>query len=373
MANSLLTSLLGMLDKRSVGGIAGALGESEQSVSRGMQSSIAAVLGGLASKAEDPGTLRTMLDLAPNASGGSTLSQLASGFSDANSPLISGGKRVLSGLFGTSESAVTSAISRDSGLRSGVTSTLMAVAAPIVMSFLGKRVRDEGMSMSGLGNLLQQESGTIRSALPAGLSDLFWPRASVAATASPVVAQAVERERSSFSWLPILALVLLAPFLFWLFSHTRKPTITQQITPAPIAPDPTAPAPTGTANRVAPDLGDIVKPKLPENVDLRFDTGSTKLRPESQEQLNQIAADLRADPDVRAKVAGYTDNVGGAGRNLELSQKRANSVTAELVRKGISPDRLTAEGYGQQDPIADNSTAEGRALNRRVSVGVTQK
>jgi hypothetical protein len=87
-----------------------------------------------------------------------------------------------------------------------VTSTLMAMAAPMVMSFLGKRVRDEGMSMSGLGSLLKEESGTIRSALPAGLSDLFWPRASVAATASPVVAQAVERERSSFSWLPILAL-----------------------------------------------------------------------------------------------------------------------------------------------------------------------
>lgn len=230
------------------------------------------------------------------------------------------------------------------------------------MSFLGKRVRDEGMTMSGLGSLLQRESATIRSALPAGLSDLFWPRASVASTASPVVAQAVERERSSFNWLPILALALLVPGLVWLFSHGHR-TMPPQITPPS----------TGTANRIAPDLGDIVKRKLPESVDLRFDTGSAKLRPESQEQLNNFAADLRTYPDVRAKVGGYTDNVGGAERNLQLSQKRANSVVAELVRKGISPDRLTAEGYGQQDPIADNSTEEGRAMNRRVSVGVLQQ
>jgi OmpA-OmpF porin, OOP family len=133
---ALLTSLFNMLDRSNVGGIAGALGESEQSVSRGMQSSIAAVLGGLASKAADPGTLRTLLDLAANVPSGATLSQLASGVSDVNSPLISAGKRVLSGLFGTSESAVTSAISRDSGLQSGVTSTLMAVAAPMVIASL---------------------------------------------------------------------------------------------------------------------------------------------------------------------------------------------------------------------------------------------
>ena len=363
MANSLLTSLLSTLDKRTVGGIAGALGESEESVWRGMQSSIAAVLGGMAGKSADPSALGKMVDLAPKEPlGDITWPRVADAIS-ANSPLLFAGQRLLSGLFGTSESAITSAISKESGLGSSVTSTLMAMAAPMVMAFLGKRVRDEGMTMSGLGSLLQRESSTIRSALPAGVSDLLWPRAPIAATASPVVAQAVERERSSFGWLAILALALLVPGLLWLFSHTRKPTITQPITPAPL----------GTANRVAPDLGEIVKPKLFENADLWFDTGSTSLRPESQEQLDKIAADLTAYPDVRLKVGGYTDNVGSAERNLQLSQARANSVVAELVRKGVSPDRLTAEGYGQQNPIADNATAEGRAQNRRVSVSVTQQ
>jgi OOP family OmpA-OmpF porin len=73
------------------------------------------------------------------------------------------------------------------------------------------------------------------------------------------------------------------------------------------------------------------------------------------------------------KVTGHTDSAGNAERNLQLSQKRAKAVVAELVRKGISPDRIVAGGSGQRYPVADNSTAEGRAQNRRVSVGVTQQ
>jgi outer membrane protein OmpA-like peptidoglycan-associated protein len=273
----------------------------------------------------------------------------------------------------------------------------MAMAAPVVMSFLAKRVRDEGMTMSGLGSFLQRESGTIRSALPTDLSDLFWPRAAMANSASPVVAQAVEKEKSSSSWLVALPLAALLLGLFWLFTHSHRPIA--QVSSMT----------TGTANRVAAGsagLGDFVKRTLPNNVDLNipengvetrllafiqdpgatpdrttwfdfdrlvFDTGSATLLPESQEQLDNIAAILLAYPNVHVKVGGYTDNVGGAEQNLQLSQTRANSVVAELVRKGVSPERLEAEGYGEQYPIADNSTEDNRAKNRRVSMRVTEK
>ena len=73
------------------------------------------------------------------------------------------------------------------------------------------------------------------------------------------------------------------------------------------------------------------------------------------------------------KVGGFTDNVGSADRNLQLSRDRANTVVAGLVRKGVSSDRLAAEGYGEQNPVGDNSTVEGRTRNRRVSMMVTQK
>ncbi len=359
MADTILASLLGTMDKQSVGKVAGALGESEQSVSRGMQLAIPALLAGMVRKCDDPDAVRKVLDLAPARSGEVSWTGIASSLSDPNSPLIAGGKRLLSALFGTSEGAVTSAASAASGLRPSVMSTLLSTAAPIVMGFLGKRVGNEGIS--GLCSALQRESSTIRNALPTGLSDLFWPRTSTVGAASPVVAQAVTAEKSSSRWPAALAILALALGLLWLFSHMRMPTIAR-ITPVP----------TGTANRLATE-SNIVRRNLPRDIDLQFDTGSSKLRPESQEQLNNMAGIAAADPSCRMKVGGYTDNVGNADRNLQLSQRRVKTVVLALVSKGISPDRIIAEGYGEEYPVADNSTAQGRAQNRRVSVGVTQK
>jgi OOP family OmpA-OmpF porin len=106
---------------------------------------------------------------------------------------------------------------------------------------------------------------------------------------------------------------------------------------------------------------------------LLFNTDSAALRPESQEQLRNIAEILKAYPNDHIKIGGYTDNTGDPQSNLNLSQERANGVMAELVALGISPARLEAQGYGEQFPVADNSTEEGRAKNRRVSMRVTQK
>ena len=364
MADSLLASLFGMLDSRSVGGIAGALGAPEQSVWQGLKYSIASVLGGMISKSEDPGALRNLLDLAPSTTGDTTLTQIARTASDADSPLISAGRRLLDGLFGNTGPAVTDAVSSASGLGASTTSRLLALAAPMVMSFLSKRVRVEGMDMRGLGSLLQRESGEIRNALPAGLADVFWP--STVRTGTPVVAQAVKREGSSLRWLPLLALALLVPGLLWFVNHARKHAV------PPVAPVTTGTAPLGTANRAATDSVDIVKRALLNNADLRFDTGSAKPRPESEGVLDNIATTLKKYPDVHVKVAGYTDNMGRPEQNLQLSQKRADNVVADLVGKGISADRLSAEGHGEEYPIADNSTGVGRARNRRVSLDVWQ-
>jgi K(+)-stimulated pyrophosphate-energized sodium pump len=106
---------------------------------------------------------------------------------------------------------------------------------------------------------------------------------------------------------------------------------------------------------------------------LLFATGSATLEPQSQEQLRDIAAILRASPNVHLKIGGYTDNVGSVDQNIRLSQDRANNVRAELVQFGVARDRLDAKGYGEAHPVADNSTDAGRASNRRISMLVTQK
>jgi|SwirhirootsSR3_FD_contig_71_663997_length_1581_multi_4_in_0_out_0_1 OOP family OmpA-OmpF porin len=402
MADSLFASILNTLDTHTVGSIAGALGQSEHSVSRAMEAATATLLGGLASKSDDSNALRKVLDTATGSTGEVSWSQMASGITDPNSPLLAAGKRVLSSLFGNNESTVMNGISRESGLGPSVTSTLMAMAAPVVMSFISRRVRDTGLSMSGLGSLLQRESGTFRNALPAGLSDLFWPRAA-AASASPVTTRTPVtepvRDRST-NWLPALAIAGLALGLFWLLTHGRRTGEHFNSTGA-------ASRSANEANRyTAPTLGDFVTITLPDGVTLKipqngvegrllgfiqnpasttatptwfnfdrlvFDTGSANLRPESQEQLNNVAAILKAYPNVNLKVGGYTDNVGGAERNLNLSRDRAHAVVTDLSGKGIASSRIAAEGYGQQHPVADNSTEEGRAQNRRIAMRVTQK
>lgn len=106
---------------------------------------------------------------------------------------------------------------------------------------------------------------------------------------------------------------------------------------------------------------------------LNFETGSAKLTADSKAQVDNIAAILKAYPAVKIKIGGYTDNVGDPENNLKLSAARAQTVADTLVALGIAADRLEHEGYGEQFPIADNGTREGRAKNRRIAVSVRAK
>ena len=106
---------------------------------------------------------------------------------------------------------------------------------------------------------------------------------------------------------------------------------------------------------------------------LTFNTGKATLKPESQEQLKNVADVLKAYPNVNVKLGGYTDNTGNANSNLKLSAERAASVKTELVGMGIADSRLDAEGYGQEHAVASNDTEEGRAQNRCIAIRVTKK
>jgi outer membrane protein OmpA-like peptidoglycan-associated protein len=106
---------------------------------------------------------------------------------------------------------------------------------------------------------------------------------------------------------------------------------------------------------------------------LLFDTGKATLRPESRPQLANVAEILKVYPSVAVRIGGYTDNVGDPATNLALSRARATNVANELATLGVPAARLTAEGYGEQHPIADNTTEAGRAQNRRIALRVTQR
>lgn len=105
---------------------------------------------------------------------------------------------------------------------------------------------------------------------------------------------------------------------------------------------------------------------LPEAI--TFETASTYVRPSLQDDLGRLAANLQQYPDSTVDIIGHTDSVGDTGYNQNLSARRAESVSAILLRSGVSSGRIRAYGRGEGNPVASNDTPSGRAQNRRVEI-----
>ena len=101
---------------------------------------------------------------------------------------------------------------------------------------------------------------------------------------------------------------------------------------------------------------------------INFDTSKADLKQDGVAAVKEIATLLKTNPTLKLSVEGHTDNVGDAASNKKLSEARAKSVTAAIVASGIEAARLSAAGFGQDKPVADNRTEEGRAKNRRVEL-----
>ncbi len=101
---------------------------------------------------------------------------------------------------------------------------------------------------------------------------------------------------------------------------------------------------------------------------INFDSGKFDLKPETQGTIDQIVALLKDNADLKVSIEGHTDNVGQPAANKTLSEQRAKSVMAAVVKGGVDASRVSAAGWGQERPLADNRSEEGRAKNRRVEI-----
>lgn len=378
--------------------VASSLGTSERSVLDGVQSSIAAVVSGLSQRSGDRGFVGQVIQSASSTPDNLVSSALHAGdVTNPSSSFVASGTNFVSNIFGNKLGPLTESIAAKTGLRAAGAAALLALGGETVLSFLGTRVRDGSINANNLPSFLAHESDSLKGMLPAA----FHTVGSHKVDANPVVAQSVRpaAQRSVWPWLlPLLA--LLAAVIWWAIAHRPAP--------APIAVTP--PAVTEPVREIMSangiNLGSLADFQLPDGTVLHlpqrgveqnllafikdpnkapdtttwfdfdrllFATDSATLDAQSTEQLNNVAAILKAYPNVHMTIGGYTDNTGDAAHNLQLSQDRADSVVAQLVTMGIAPDRLTAKGYGDQHPVGDNSTDEGRALNRRISMRVDQK
>jgi OmpA-OmpF porin, OOP family len=403
MANSMMDSILGMVTPEMRQAIASRLGESPQAVQGGLGAATAATLGGLAAKAGDSGFLTQIMNLAGTANSQNVLGNLSSlasgGASGGVGDLVN---KFLPMVFGSQQGQVASAIGQQTGVGASSVTGLLKIAAPLVLGFLGRAQSSGSLNATSLGSTLKAELPSLQSYLPSGLMNTLSSGVGQATTA--VTAGATTAAAAGSRWLVPLA-ILGALILAWLlFRSMSGPKEVAQT-----AMNATGNAATAVGNAASSAwaaLGPMVQVTLPDGTVLNaptmgvearlvqylgdgtavvtdetwfdfdrllFDTGSATLQPASQEQLANIAAIMKAYPKAKVRIGGYTDNTGDAAANLQLSQARADSVVAELTRLGVDPSRIEAKGYGEEHPVADNSTDEGKQKNRRISLHVTEK
>ena len=125
------------------------------------------------------------------------------------------------------------------------------------------------------------------------------------------------------------------------------------------------------ANKGCPAIEEAVIEKVNYAAqNILFVTGKYTLQSSSNKGLDEVAKLLNESPDLKITIAGHTDNVGDEARNQTLSENRANTVKQYFIKKGINESRITANGFGEGQPIADNKTAAGRTKNRRVELTI---
>jgi outer membrane protein OmpA-like peptidoglycan-associated protein len=363
------------------------LGENESGVSKAIGVLVPTLLSGILNKSSDSNAVGNIfsalagfnpdiLDKLGSLIGGGNLAH--------NDPKDTAG-HFLGSLFGAKVPAITNAVSSFAGIKPSSTSSLLGLAGPLVMGFLSKKISSGGLNVSGLLNLLNSEKSSIMGALPAGLGAVLglanMSNASVNTTVS-----SDDRSSGGVGWLwPLLLLLGLGGgIMYFLKNGNGKPAemkkdemVNAPVNVAPAAPEPKVKLDAGTeeaAMQVFIMSNDTIDKKKWFNFpEIQFDVNKSNIKPESEVKLNNVLASLNAYPAVKVRIGGYTDSDGDDKKNMKLSDDRAKAVMGWLANKGVAADRMEAEGYGEQHPVAPNDSPVNKAKNRRISFSVRTK
>lgn len=402
MSINLLDLVKSQMGSDLIGKAASFLGESEASTGKAVNAALPALLGGMISKSSSSeGASALMGFLNQGENDGSIFSKLGGLLEGGSiSSLLGSGSGILQMLLGDKLGAIASAIASYAGIKQESSSNLLGLAAPLLMGGVGKYVKDQGItSASGLASLLGGQSDFVKAALPAGLGGTLGSilglggLSNMASQATGAAANAVSTAAKGGSnilgW--VLGGLAALALMFLVYKGCNKPTAATEApatdTVAATTPATPEPAPAATAE-LKFEVGSqeeamlafikdanqaIDKQKWFDFPEIMFDSGSAALKPESEGKLNNILSILNAYPQVNLKIGGYTDNTGDDQKNLKLSDERAKACLTWLSSKGVDAARMSAEGYGEANPVASNDTEEGKAKNRRISFSVRQK
>lgn len=418
------------------------LGADESGVKSAMGAAMPAILGSMITNSSSQKGAEGLLDMITSGGhdGGifDSLGGLLGG-GDTTSGFLNSGSGILKSLMGNKLGSVVDVIASVSGMKKGLASSVMSMAAPLVMGMVGRYVKQKALDAIGLGKFLGGQSKHVANALPAGMGSLLGFSADsgmgdrieeVAETAKEAVTTATEGGTSMLRRVLPLLLLLAVGYFGWQWwqgsnvgdkiAEGANAVVDKTKDMAETAGDVASDAASAVGDKVsdaantvaegakdaANTAGEMVGDALDattkaarealssitfaagsvgekfnnwlssgaegsENFqfnNLTFAKGSANI--EDMTEVNNLAAVLKAYPNVHIEVGGHTDSSGNADSNMTLSQQRAESVKVQLVTQGVSEDRVTAKGYGSTMPTTDNAAD---AANRRVEIKVTQK
>ena len=429
----------------------GFLGESESGISKAIDGIFPSLLGKLIDTSEETDGAQKIFDMASGMDSSmlDNIGDLFGGGAGNVAKLMNSGSGVLNLLLGSKTGNIIDKIADFSGLKGSAASSLIKMAAPFLMSMVGKQIKEKALDVVGLGNLLGSQRDVVKDSLPDSLSSSlglgFLSNAmdsvgdiaegtketltdlkdnsleaggkviSAATGAVNTVAEGGKKVGGGLmKWL-IPAILVLAVLSF-LLSRSCNPvqTATDSIgsvtdaagdiatgaaAKAGEAVDATSSAIGDMAGSIFGAVDEAAKEamnkiefavgsagdQMKSYIDggfkgeakfrfnnLNFETGKAAITVDSANEVDNIAAILKAYNKVNISIDGYTDNVGDPAMNSQLSKARAEAVKARLMAQGIDPARLSTVAYGQENPIASNDTEEGRAQNRRIEISVVQ-
>lgn len=423
MKSQILRYILSFFNEGTVQAMAAQLGEKNTGVTNALERIIPTILRGFASKSQEGASAaNSLLSLAKEANSSSWWQKALDWINDDDK--MKKGQEMLHQMFGNNNvERIAGNVATQSGIKSSSAEKLMQWAAPLCLGALGKEATEKNLDASSLASWIAKEpldidgDGLIAGA--AAATRTTTGNSYTASSSGSHSTQHREEKKRTPIWIPLLLLLLLGGLIWWLMkgkkaddamagtTSTNDTTIVSGTEPSTSGMNVTMPQFTITADSLVNyQYGEIITEKLPDGTELRIPNNSaeasliskireamskgldtteegkksgwinlydvqfskmTTYREGAQQQVSNIAAILKAFPGVKIKIGGYTDNTGSGDINTKLSQDRADKVKKELAAAGVGAQVEKAEGYGPQFPIADNSTPEGRAQNRRVS------
>ncbi len=316
----------------------------------GLKSVIPAMLMGIVNKGSTKEGAESLVNMATKQTTPSIVS--------ADSATLKEGDAVLSSIFGNNLSNTVSNLGVSTGMNTGSITKMMGMAAPLIMGFIGSKIKNEKMNASGLMSFLSQQKSSLMAFMPSGFAGV---------TGLGGI-QNTNTEKSV--WPKIILALLVLTGAVWLFNSFRTknaPTVMRTSAPVQTA------ASTSVSIQGVGSLQDFMNSNAATGAlkrfrfeKLLFKSGTASLVTGANAEINQIAFTMKTYPNSTARIEGFTDNTGPDSVNEALSYKRAMAVKDSLVSQGINPSRLVAVGMGEKDPIATNETVQGRALNRRI-------